>query len=30
VVMQAKPAICVTHKPGHMFVTDWRDVDLEG
>ena len=30
VVMQAKPAICVTHKPGHMFVTDWKDVDLEG
>ncbi|MBM3993003.1 MAG: putative hydro-lyase [Planctomycetes bacterium] len=29
VVMQAKPAICVTHKPGHMFVTDWKDVDLE-
>jgi uncharacterized protein YcsI (UPF0317 family) len=30
VVMQAKPTICVTHKPGHMFVTDWKDVDLEG
>jgi uncharacterized protein YcsI (UPF0317 family) len=30
VVMQAKPALCVTHKPGHMFVTDWKDVDLEG
>lgn len=30
VVMQAKPALCITHKPGHMFVTDWRDVDLEG
>ena len=29
VVMQAKPPICVTHKPGHMFVTDWKDVDLE-
>ena len=29
VVMQAKPAICVTHKPGHMFVTDWKDADLE-
>ncbi|MBI2807086.1 MAG: putative hydro-lyase [Planctomycetes bacterium] len=28
-VMQAKPPICVTHKPGHMFVTDWKDVDLE-
>lgn len=30
VVMQAKPPICVTHKPGHMFVTDWKDVDLDG
>ncbi len=30
VVMHAKPPICVTHKPGHMFVTDWKDVDLEG
>jgi uncharacterized protein YcsI (UPF0317 family) len=29
VVMHAKPAICVTHKPGHMFVTDLKDVDLE-
>src|ERR1043166_9436395 len=29
VVMQAKPPICVTHKPGHMFVTDWKDADLE-
>jgi uncharacterized protein YcsI (UPF0317 family) len=24
-IMQAKPAICVSHKPGHMFVTDWRE-----
>jgi uncharacterized protein YcsI (UPF0317 family) len=30
VVMQAKPEICITHMPGHMFVTDWKDVDLEG
>ena len=30
VVMQVKPPICVTHKPGHMFVTDWKDADLEG
>ncbi len=30
VIMHAKPAVCVTHKPGHMFVTDWKDVDLEG
>jgi uncharacterized protein YcsI (UPF0317 family) len=30
VVMQARPSWCITHKPGHMFVTDWRDTDLEG
>jgi uncharacterized protein YcsI (UPF0317 family) len=30
VVMQARPPLCVTHKPGHMFVTDMRDTDLEG
>lgn len=30
VIMHAKPPLCVTHKPGHMFVTDWQDVDLEG
>jgi uncharacterized protein YcsI (UPF0317 family) len=30
VVMQSRPAWCITHKPGHMFVTDWRDCDLEG
>jgi uncharacterized protein YcsI (UPF0317 family) len=30
VVMHARPPLCVTHKPGHMFVTDWRDTDLEG
>jgi uncharacterized protein YcsI (UPF0317 family) len=30
VVMQARPPLCVTHKPGHMFVTDLRDTDLEG
>jgi uncharacterized protein YcsI (UPF0317 family) len=30
VVMQAKPPLCITHQPGHMFVTDWKDVDLEG
>lgn len=30
VVMQAKPPFCATHQPGHMFVTDWKDVDLEG
>jgi uncharacterized protein YcsI (UPF0317 family) len=29
-IMQARPPICVTHKPGHMFITDWRDTQLEG
>jgi uncharacterized protein YcsI (UPF0317 family) len=30
VIMQARPPWCITHKPGHMFVTDLRDTDLEG
>jgi uncharacterized protein YcsI (UPF0317 family) len=30
VAMEAKPALFLTHKPGHMFVTDLRDTDLEG
>jgi uncharacterized protein YcsI (UPF0317 family) len=30
VVMQVKPPFCITHKPGHMFVTDLHDTDLEG
>jgi uncharacterized protein YcsI (UPF0317 family) len=30
VVMAARPALCLTHSPGHMFVTDLRDTDLEG
>jgi uncharacterized protein YcsI (UPF0317 family) len=30
VVMEVKPALCLTHKPGHMFVTDMRDTELEG
>jgi uncharacterized protein YcsI (UPF0317 family) len=28
VAMQARPALLLTHKPGHMFVTDLRDTDL--
>jgi uncharacterized protein YcsI (UPF0317 family) len=28
--MEAKPALLLTHKPGHMFLTDLRDTDLEG
>jgi uncharacterized protein YcsI (UPF0317 family) len=27
--MQAKPPLLLTHKPGHMFITDLRDTDLE-
>jgi uncharacterized protein YcsI (UPF0317 family) len=30
VAVQAKPPLLITHKPGHMFVTDLRDTDLEG
>ena len=30
VAMEAKPPLLITHKPGHMFVTDLRDTDLEG
>lgn len=29
-LIQAKPPFVITHKPGHMFLTDMRDVDLEG
>jgi len=29
VVMQSKPDLVITHAPGHMFVTDLRDRDLE-
>jgi uncharacterized protein YcsI (UPF0317 family) len=29
VAMQARPPLLLTHAPGHMFVTDWRDSDLE-
>ena len=30
VAMQARPPLLLTHKPGHMFVSDWRDTELEG
>ena len=30
VLMEAKPPFAITHKPGHMFLTDLRDTDLEG
>jgi uncharacterized protein YcsI (UPF0317 family) len=29
VAMAARPPLMLTHSPGHMFVTDWRDRDLE-
>jgi len=29
VLTEAKPPFAITHKPGHMFVTDWRDVELD-
>jgi uncharacterized protein YcsI (UPF0317 family) len=29
-VMAAKPTFAITHAPGHMFVTDLKDVDLDG
>ncbi|HTU22629.1 MAG TPA: putative hydro-lyase [Gemmataceae bacterium] len=29
VAMKARPSLLLTHKPGHMFVTDLRDTDLE-
>jgi uncharacterized protein YcsI (UPF0317 family) len=27
--MEVRSPLCITHKPGHMFVTDLRDTDLE-
>ena len=29
-LLQSRPPFAITHKPGHMFLTDWRDTDLEG
>ncbi len=29
VAMEARPALLLTHKPGHMFLTDMRDHELE-
>ncbi len=29
VAMEVRPPFLITHKPGHMFVTDVRDVELE-
>lgn len=30
VAMECRPPLLLTHKPGHMFVTDLKDTDLEG
>jgi uncharacterized protein YcsI (UPF0317 family) len=30
VAMEARPPLLITHSPGHMFVTDLRDTELEG
>lgn len=30
VAMTVRPPFLITHKPGHMFVTDLRDTELEG
>ncbi len=29
VLMEAKPPLAITHEPGHMFLTDLKDADLE-
>jgi uncharacterized protein YcsI (UPF0317 family) len=29
-LMQARPPFAITHKPGHMFLTDIKDSDLDG
>jgi uncharacterized protein YcsI (UPF0317 family) len=28
VLMEAKPPFAITHKPGHMFVSDWREGEM--
>jgi uncharacterized protein YcsI (UPF0317 family) len=30
VAMEVRPPLLITHKPGHMFLTDLRDRDMEG
>jgi uncharacterized protein YcsI (UPF0317 family) len=30
VAMEVRPPLLITHKPGHMFLTDLRDSDLDG
>ncbi|HYH69265.1 MAG TPA: putative hydro-lyase [Urbifossiella sp.] len=29
-LLQSRPPFAITHKPGHMFLTDLKDTDLEG
>ncbi len=29
-LLQSRPPFAITHKPGHMFLTDLQDTDLEG
>lgn len=29
VAMAARPPLLITHNPGHMFVTDWKDSEIE-
>ena len=29
VVMKSKPSFCITHAPGHMFITDVKNIDLK-
>ena len=29
VVMASKPDFCITHSPGHMFITDVKNVNLK-
>lgn len=29
VIMDSKPSICITHSPGHMFITDVKNVNLK-
>ena len=28
VIMTVRPEIAITHSPGHMFITDWRDSEI--
>jgi uncharacterized protein YcsI (UPF0317 family) len=30
VAVESKPPLLITHKPGHMFLTDWKDGELDG